>query len=174
MRKLFPWLSPATTPTSLIYGGHWVTSRFRRNSQPHFPPPTPQLPLAELEPEVLERLAAEFVAWRSNSTKVHFYGRRGQTQYGLDIVEHLGEARPTLYQVRRLQSLQANDITGAVRDYAGDPHPHQPRRFDQTSFVLITSGEFDSDTANVDALDALNVEYGRSRGGGVGSGDAFA
>lgn len=118
-----------------------------------------QLPLADLEPEVFERLAAEFVAWRSNSTKVHFYGRRGQAQYGLDIVEHLGGAKPTLYQVRRLQSLQANDVTGAVHDYARDPRPDQPRRFDPDKFVLITSAEFDSDTGNVDALDAMNVEY---------------
>lgn len=117
------------------------------------------LPLAELEPEVFERLAAEFVARRSHSTKVHFYGRRGQKQYGLDVVEHHRQFRPTLYQVRRLQFLQPSDITTAVRDFAGDPRPSTPRRFDPEKFVLVTSAEFDSDSANLDQLDALNDEY---------------
>jgi hypothetical protein len=44
------------------------------------------LPLAELDPEVFERLMAEIVKCRP-SLGAHFCGRRGQNQYGLDIVE---------------------------------------------------------------------------------------
>ena len=44
------------------------------------------LPLNQLDPEVLERLAAEVVSHRNNRG-AHFYGRHGQKQYDLDIVE---------------------------------------------------------------------------------------
>lgn len=117
------------------------------------------LPLEDLDPEAFERLAAELVSRRSNSNKVHFYGRRGQAQYGLDIVEHFVEKRSTLYQVKRFQALKRGAITEAVDEYAGEPHLKQPRRFNPEKFVVITSAEFDSDTANEDELDALNIRY---------------
>src|SRR5689334_4398870 len=53
--------------------------------------PTPRsgvqnLPLGELDPEVLERLAAEMIK-RQQNAGAYFYGRRGQTQHGLDVLE---------------------------------------------------------------------------------------
>ena len=64
-------------------------------AQQRSPLPAPRagesnLPLGELDPEVLERLAAEMIKRRPNRA-AHFYGRRGQKQYGLDVLE---PARP--------------------------------------------------------------------------------
>jgi hypothetical protein len=58
------------------------------------------LPLGELDPEVLERLAAEMIKRRQN-LGAHFYGRRGQKQYGLDILEREAVGSNGVYQVRR-------------------------------------------------------------------------
>lgn len=57
----------------------------------------PNLPLSELDPEVLERLGAEMIKRRPNHG-THFYGRRGQKQYGLDIVERETLDLTTVYQ----------------------------------------------------------------------------
>ncbi|TQC46534.1 hypothetical protein EEB14_25685 [Rhodococcus sp. WS4] len=115
------------------------------------------LPLTELEPEVFERLVTEFVAHRSRS--VHFYGRRGQAQYGLDIVEWDGQERPILHQVKRYQTLSPAEIRDAVVTYAGAPNPTTQRKFNPREFILVTSAEFDSDTKNVDELKKLRAEY---------------
>lgn len=119
------------------------------------------LPLRELDPEVFERLITEIVAHHSRS--VHFYGRRGQTQYGLDIVEDRVSERPTLYQVKRFQELTPDDIQKAVAEYAGPPRGSKstshPRRFDPKRFIIATAAEFDRDTKNVDKRSKLQREY---------------
>jgi hypothetical protein len=120
------------------------------------------LPLSLLDPEVLERLAAEIVSRQDNSG-CHFYGRRGQAQYGLDIVELERTGSRSLYQVKRYQSLSKAQIRSAIEDYAGQPrttgHTLEKRRFDPHRFVLVTSAQFDSDTSNVDELEALQRKY---------------
>ncbi len=120
------------------------------------------LPLEDLEPPVLERLVAELVQRRDNRG-VQFYGRRGQKQYGLDIVRRDSPKRTTLLQVRRLQELDPAAIRSAVVDYAGPPRSPafdgEARRFSPQAFILATSAELDSDTANVDELHALQKEY---------------
>ncbi|NRQ51726.1 NACHT domain-containing protein [Aeromicrobium stalagmiti] len=119
----------------------------------------PLLPLAGLEPEVLERLCAEVVAYNSRN-QVHFYGRRGQKQYGLDIVEHLprsasrsGTRNTTVYQVKRFTTLTEKELDDAVRTYAAS------QRFTANRFVLMTSAPFDHDTNMVDALAGLVHEF---------------
>src|ERR1700729_3519374 len=62
------------------------------------------LPASLLDPEVLERLPAELV-FRRHNLGAHFYGRRGQAQYGLDIVELEPHAACSLYQVKRFQAM---------------------------------------------------------------------
>ena len=90
---------------------------------------------------------------------MHFYGRRGQNQHGLDIVEWDGVGRPILYQVRRIQALTHTNIREAVEDYAGLPYPTSERRFNPRKFVLVASAQFENDTPNVDELNALRSEY---------------
>lgn len=120
------------------------------------------LPLSDLEPEVFERLAAELVTMQ-RSPSVHFYGRRGQRQYGLDIVEEQADGTRVLYQVKRYSSAEDLDLRETVAEYAGPPrrrdHEGPARRFNPKRFVILLSAPFDSDTANVDTLTALQDEY---------------
>ncbi len=76
------------------------------------------LPLGDVDPEVLERLAAELIRRRPNRG-AHFYGRRGQKQYGLDILERENPDENSVYQVRRYQVLTPDLISSAVTENAG-------------------------------------------------------
>ena len=116
------------------------------------------LPYTQLDPETFERLVAEVVS-RRDHRGVQFYGRRGQKQHGLDVVEHEPDGRRSLYQVKRFQVLTSSAIEEAVREYAGDPNPAEQRIFDPHRFVVVTSASFDSDTANVNTLAALREQY---------------
>lgn len=123
---------------------------------------TSVLPLGELDPEVLERLAAEMIKRRLNEGSC-FYGRRGQKQYGLDIVEREVGGRVTIYQVRRHAALTPAKITAAVTEYAGpSARPgaaRTARRFAASKYVLLTSASFEDDTALRDRLGELEEEY---------------
>lgn len=123
---------------------------------------SPLLPLDMLDPDVLERVAAEMVAGHHN-LGAQFYGRRGQAQSGLDIVELERTGERTLYQVKRYEELTPAKIRGAVEAYAGAPrspgHSEPPRKFSPTRFVVVTSAELDRDTKNVDEMAALQNEY---------------
>jgi hypothetical protein len=130
--------------------------------------PTPRagdhnLPLGELDPEVLERLAAQMIKLRANRG-AHFYGRRGQKQHGFDIVERETDGTRSVYQVRRYAVLTPDEITSAVTEYAG-PEPQteggqkSPRRFDAGRYVLFTSAEFEIETALQDRLEQLQANY---------------
>jgi hypothetical protein len=52
---------------------------------------------------VLERLAAEMIKRRPNRGD-HFYGRRGQKQYGLDILEREPPMRPASTRCAAMKS----------------------------------------------------------------------
>jgi hypothetical protein len=61
----------------------------RRRRQAAPPPPMaqePLLPLHRLDPEMFERLVAEYVWLLPDTRNVRLYGRRGQADYGLDAV----------------------------------------------------------------------------------------
>ncbi|WP_157441119.1 hypothetical protein [Actinoplanes awajinensis] len=94
---------------------------------------------------------------------VHVYGRRGQKQYGLDIVGEDRGRRRFVCQVRRLQAITPTEIRAAVVDYAGPPRisgePATARRFDASRFVLATAASTHDDTALVDEITALQGEY---------------
>jgi hypothetical protein len=120
------------------------------------------LPLYQLDPEVLERLAAEVVSRRDN-VGTHFYGRRGQKQHGLDIVEFERDSNTSLYQVKRYETLLATQMGDIVEEYAGPPRPVNyegpKRRFDPHRFVIVTSAPVESDTGNIDGLKDLRDAY---------------
>lgn len=121
------------------------------------------LPLGELDPEVLERLAAEMIK-RQQNLGAHFYGRRGQKQYGLDILEREAVGSNSVYQVRRYAVLTPDMITSAVTEYA-DPKPPKEgeerpaRRFAARRYVLYTSAKFETDTALQERLEELQEQY---------------
>lgn len=121
------------------------------------------LPLGELDPEVLERLAAEMIK-RQQNLGAHFYGRRGQKQHGLDILEREAVGFNSVYQVRRYAVLTPDMITSAVTEYA-DPKPQKEggekpaRRFAARRYVLFTSAEFEAETALQDRLEELQEQH---------------
>lgn len=125
--------------------------------------PATRLPAGELSPEVFERLVLEYVWLVEAARDVHVYGRRGQKQYGLDIVGEDRERQRFVYQVRRLQEITPDAIRGAVVDYAGPPRTGgelgTARRFDATRFVLATAASIHDETALVDEIFALKNEY---------------
>ncbi|WP_406277312.1 hypothetical protein [Embleya sp. NBC_00896] len=49
---------------------------------------------------------------RRHNLGVHFYGRSGQEQYGLDIVERRLNHRRTLYQVKRYTIITPAQLRG--------------------------------------------------------------
>ncbi|WP_262063454.1 hypothetical protein [Streptomyces sp. STR69] len=120
------------------------------------------LPLSDLDPEVFERLIAEIVS-RRNNIGVQFYGRRGQKQYGLDVVERETPSARILYQVKRFEELTGAKLREAADEYAGPPRPPgyrgKARKFSPRRFVIVTSAGLDRDTENVDALEALQTKY---------------
>jgi hypothetical protein len=125
-------------------------------------PPIPTLktfplPLAHLEPEVFEAFVAELVSYLGNP--VYFYGRRGQKQYGLDIVEWDQPSQPTVYQVKRFQAISPAELRAVVEEFATHPNLDEERRFNARKFIVVTSAPFDTDTANIDELKALRLEY---------------
>jgi hypothetical protein len=127
---------------------------------------TANLPLGELDPEVLERLAAEMIK-RQQNAGAHFYGRRGQTQYGLDVLEREMAGTNSVYQVRRYEVLTPAKITSAVEEYADPEAPTRgpskgvkpPRRFAARRYVLFTSAEFETETTLQDRLEELQAQY---------------
>jgi hypothetical protein len=121
------------------------------------------LPLHRLDPEIFERLVAEYV-WRlPDIRRIRLYGRRGQADYGLDAVAVTWSGDVIVYQAKRYQELTPTQIKAAVHEYAGVRVPPgarvPPRRFTASRFVLVTSALFESDTANVDEAERLNSEY---------------
>lgn len=120
------------------------------------------LPLQQLDPGVFERLVTEIVTRRDNRG-AFFYGRSGQKQWGLDIVENRNDGANEVFQVRRMASLTPAGIRGAVDDYAGPPrsddNPNPARRFNARAFTIVTTAEFQTDTNNADELEALRETY---------------
>jgi hypothetical protein len=138
----------------------------RRRQQPPLSPPMAQeflLPLNRLDPEMFEKVVAEYV-WRLPGTRrVRLYGRRGQADFGLDAVAVTWSGEVTVYQAKRYQQLTPAKIRSAVRDYAGIRVPPGfgmlPRRFAASRFVLVTSAMAEDDVANVDEAERLISEY---------------
>ncbi len=120
------------------------------------------LPLTTIAPTAFERLIAEIVAKQDNQS-VHFYGRNGQTQYGLDIVEEKLDGTRVLYQVKRFEQMTTRALRDAVADYAGparkQPNQLPERRFHPDVFVVVTSAKVDDDTALVDCVSSVQDEY---------------
>ncbi|WP_328469129.1 hypothetical protein OHA21_00985 [Actinoplanes sp. NBC_00393] len=121
-----------------------------------------QLPLRELTPEVFERLVAEFALQVEGLRNAHFYGRRGQKQYGLDVVGTTRDGRTVVYQAKRFQSITIEDVREAVEAYAGKPDSRMDpstRRFGASQFVLATSAPIEEDTGFTDDLLSLCAKY---------------
>jgi hypothetical protein len=120
------------------------------------------LPLHLLQPEVFEATVAEIIA-SERSRSVHFYGRRGQAQHGLDIVRENRDGTRILYQVKRFSEMTPAALRDAVTTYAGTPRDETftgaARVFHPQEFVVVTSAAIDDDTALVNAVADLQDQY---------------
>ncbi|MGW9211235.1 hypothetical protein ACWGR4_30170 [Embleya sp. NPDC055664] len=105
---------------------------------------------------------AELVSRRHN-LGVQFYGRSGQEQYGLDIVERRLNHRRTLYQVKRYAVITPAKLRAAVVEYADSARPQghtePPRLFHPERFIVVTSAPVDHETKVVNELAVLQDEY---------------
>jgi hypothetical protein len=122
-----------------------------------------QLPFRNLAPEVFEWVVAEF-AWLGEGLRnVSFYGRRGQKQYGLDIVGTARDGKVVVYQVKRFQTIAIEQIRTIVEEYAGAPTGRPPklpaRRFNADRFVLVISVPIEVDTTLTDEIHDLRLAY---------------
>jgi hypothetical protein len=145
-------------------------TRFKRTDvimrRPNWEPPIPTqnpeaLPLTKLSAEAFESLVAEVISRRDN-LGVQFYGRSGQKQYGLDVVERERSGAHCLYQVKRHKRITPAKLLSIVDKYAGPPrsgHSHVPRLFDPRRFVVVISASTETDTKIVDAVAALQTAY---------------
>ncbi|MFR9779032.1 hypothetical protein ACL02O_23630 [Micromonospora sp. MS34] len=122
-----------------------------------------QLPLRDLSPEVFERVVVEFAWLVEGLRNVHLYGRRGQKQYGLDVVGTARDGVTVVYQAKRFQTITFQQIRDALQLYAGRPAEEPAglpsRRFAASRFILVTSAPIDGDTALTDAVQSMRQEY---------------
>lgn len=119
------------------------------------------LPLTALSLQAFESLVAEIISRRDN-LGVSFYGRSGQAQYGLDIVERQRSGTYCLYQIKRHTTITASKLRTVIKKYAGPPRSDRtqpPRRFDPRRFVVVVSAATETDTKIVDAVAALQTAY---------------
>lgn len=111
-----------------------------------------------MPPEAFERLCAELVDRESKQGGVHVYGRRGQKQYGIDIVEFAKEpqgespAPAHVYQVKRFQVITPAELRNAVELYAAS------HRFKAEKFTVMTSAPTD-DKRLIDELAELREQF---------------
>jgi hypothetical protein len=125
---------------------------------PITPTQNPRLPLEELPPETFERLCAELVDNEAVSGEVHIYGRRGQKQYGIDIVQFRSglQGEPLVpshvYQVKRYQEITPAELRTAVELYA------KSHRFKAQKFTVMTSASTE-ETSLLDELGKLKEEF---------------
>ncbi|MFJ5989306.1 hypothetical protein [Lentzea sp. NPDC092896] len=130
--------------------------------EPPIPTQNPSaLPLSKLSPEGFESLVAEIISRRDN-LGVQFYGRSGQKQYGLDVVERERSGTHCLYQVKRHKRITPAKLLSIVDKYAGPPrsgHSQAPRLFDPRRFVVVISASTETDTKIVDAVAAVQTAY---------------
>jgi hypothetical protein len=104
----------------------WQSRREKARAQQSSFLPTPRadesdLPLGELDPEVLERLAAEMIKVPAEPWYSFLWPARPE-QSGLDILEREATDANSVCQVRHYEALPADGITSAVTEYA-DPQP---------------------------------------------------
>jgi hypothetical protein len=121
-----------------------------------------QLPLSALASEVFERVVVEW-AWLVDGLRnVQLYGRRGQKQYGLDVVGIARDGVTIVYQVKRFKTITFRQILDTVELYAGQARRGAclpPRRFDAGRFILAISAPIEGDRALTDAILAMRRKY---------------
>jgi hypothetical protein len=81
------------------------------------------------------------------------YGKPGQAQHGLDVVAFFAERSPSVYQAKRWEAFGADDLSAAVKRYAGGRRPFAADRL-----VVAVSSEA-RDTETIEKLGQLRIDH---------------
>lgn len=117
--------------------------------------PSPSLlPTHEMIWEDFERLLVAMARHVDGATDVRLYGKRGQRQYGIDLVAFFPQPRqPSVYQAKRQQEFGAADLEAAVERYAGDRRPFGADR------IVVAAASEAHDTATIEKLYELRSQH---------------
>lgn len=88
-----------------------------------------QLPLDELDWEDFERLQWRILQDVEGLRNARLYGKRGQAQYGLDIVALDPFEQGVALQSKRYQKFNASDLAAAVKKFQKTKRPFEVNRF---------------------------------------------
>src|SRR5919106_5880331 len=75
------------------------------------------LPVGDLSPTDLERLAVRIARVEGTPVRTRRYGVPGQKQHGIDVYSRLPSGRYVTYQLKRYQKVMASDISDAVEEF---------------------------------------------------------
>ena len=89
--------------------------------------------------EVFEKLSLRIVRLEQTIKHVKIYGRKGQKQYGIDIVAWDQNNDIHVYQCKRYENLTVNDIDSLINEFLGNKWENLAK-----SFTLITSSSLQS------------------------------
>lgn len=106
-----------------------------------------KLPFLERGWENFERLCRRLAATSSQVEVAWAYGRRGQKQYGIDILVRTKDGGYEVWQTKRYEKLGPSDVQKAIDIFLGHPWAEKAQRL-----VLVFACPFDS-TSVVEAIE---------------------
>jgi hypothetical protein len=135
--------------------------------EPTFPSPpistrAQTLPYHELSWENFERLILRIVRREAIVAECWVYGKRGQEQYGLDILAELRNAPSEFacYQCKRVEKFSANDIKKAVDKFLHGKWVNNTKRLVLcTSLQLSKTTQIDEISKQTNILKAKGIEF---------------
>ena len=120
------------------------------------------LPYHELSWENFERLILRVVRRETTIDECWAYGKRGQKQYGLDILAELLNApgKFACYQCKRVDKFSTSDIEKAVAEFLKGKWASRTKRFVLcTSLHLTETQHVDEISKQRDILTARDIEF---------------
>ena len=91
-------------------------------------PAPPLLNTHEMDWDSFENLVLAMARTLDGAYDVRRYGKLGQAQHGLDVVAFFAERKPSVYQAKRWQAFDADDLEKAVDRYTEGRRPFGANR----------------------------------------------
>lgn len=117
-------------------------------------PAPPLLNTHEMDWESFEGLVLAMARSLDGGYDVRRYGRLGQAQHGLDVVAFFTERKPSVYQAKRWQAFDADDLEEAVDRYTEGRRPFGADR------IVIAVATEARDTQTIEKLAELRQTHG--------------
>lgn len=116
-------------------------------------PAPPLLNTHEMEWQAFERLIMGMARRLDAAFEARRFGKPGQAQHGLDVVAFFAERNPAVYQAKRWQAFDANDLKAAVERYTAGRRP-----FGADRLVVAVASEA-RDTRVIEELAKLREDH---------------